>query len=320
MAPLKIVSLLPSITEIVSSVIMGSDEACLVGCTHCCDFPADIVEKLPRVTRSIVDPAVMGQEDIHKVVQGALKQGHSIYHLDQPLLEELQPDIVFTQALCDVCAVSYPVVIDSCAKLLAKDPDLRVISLEPTTLGEVLDAVRTVGRECKCEQRARSVADHLQVGLDQISAVIPHGVDRPRVAFLEWTAPLFAGGHWIPEMVERAGGTYSLCEKGRPSIQITPQTLIDSRPQYIFIGLCGYDEKKAKHDALRLWDHDWWLDLPAVKENHVYALDANSYYARPGPRLVNGTALLAYILHGVKSQPYPGSGWSQIIPPVAASA
>lgn len=265
----------------------------------------------------------MSQAEIHSIVCGALANGHSLYGLDAQLIEAADPDIILTQALCDVCAVSYPKVLSTCAKVLAGDEARpRVISIEPTTYDEVLNTILHVGEVCGALPQARQLVASLQAAhahtVSLVAAKLSAGATRPRVAFLEWTEPLFVGGHWVPGQIHAAGGEASYVESGERSRVLPHEELVASAPEVIFVAPCGYEQERAAKDTQALWRHDWWRALPAVTAGRVYALDANSYFARPGPRVVQGAALLAYLLHGVESEATPKGGWIRVHPPADA--
>ena len=313
--PERIVSLLPSITEVLSCLGVANR---IVGVTHCCDYPPEALQDAQVVTTSDISPRTMTQEEIHEIVCGSLKAGQSMYGMKSEVLKEIRPDIIFTQSLCDVCAVSYPVVLETCAKLVAGPPLSsssphdndrktypKVISMEPTNLNDVIKtfhvAAAALGRR-EIQERADQVTRNIQIGLDTIQQVV---MDRPRpkVAFLEWHAPFFSGGHWIPDMLDIAGGQYDMCLTGNPSAPVTDEAFCDLDPDIILIGPCGFSLERCVQDTLRILygnkkDKPWWSKMRAVKEGRVFCLDGNSYYARPGPRLLQGTGIMAACMHG----------------------
>ena len=321
---MRIISLLPSLTEICGALGLADN---LVGITHGCDYPLEAVAGKQVVTSSVVSPYTMSQAEIHEIVTGALANGHSLYGLDPDLVKAADADIVLTQALCDVCAVSYPKVLSTCAKVLT-DERPRVVSLEPTDLEEVLSTIIQVGDAAGVSARAAELVASLcarhELTRSAVAAKLsessgdPH---RPSVAFLEWTDPFFAGGHWVAGQISSAGGTYSgpaSVAVGERSRVLTSEELVASDPEFIFIAPCGFEEKRAARDAQVLWMQSWWCELRAVRAGNVYALDANSYFARPGPRLVDGAALLAFLMHGVKTEATPEGGWLKLEPPAAS--
>jgi len=266
-----------------------------------------------------------------------LRNGQSLYGLNGTALREICPTIIFTQSLCDVCAVSYPVVIDACAKLLGGgegegegDGDdgerlnPKVISMEPTTLKETLRtfhvAAEAVGLT-DAARRAEEITSHIRAGLETIRNAAD-GRPRPRVAFLEWHDPIFAGGHWIPDMLDMAGAEYVFPVKsGERSVGVADEHFVEFDPDFILIGPCGFGLERTVKDTLQLArTKPWWKEMSAVREGNVYALDGNSYYARPGPRLLQGTGIMAACIHGEETakelgeELCPTEGYCQIMP------
>jgi len=293
---LRIVSLLPSITEVLSSLGVAHQ---LVGITHECDYPPEALEGAQVVTTSDISPCTMTQAQIHESVCGSLVNGHSLYGLDKQVLSDLSPDVIFTQSLCDVCAVSYPVVLETCAKVLADDAP-KIISLEPNNLQDVFTTFLVAGRALGLEQRAEQVVADLRNKFDLIQETVQqYSTSKPKVAFLEWHDPLFSGGHWIVDMMEIAGCDYEMCKSGDRSAPIQDEDFIKMDPDYILIGPCGFSLERALEDTLNVCStKPWWKTMRAVQNGNVYALDGNSYYARPGPRLLQGCGLIARCVHG----------------------
>lgn len=323
----RIVSLLPSITEILVELGVSS---MIVGITHECDYPADAIKNASVVTTSEISPHKMSQEEIHIKVCGSLTNGNSLYGLNGEALRSLAPDIIFTQSLCDICAVSYPVVVKSCAKLfggsiigsneIGNGP--MVVSMEPTSLCDVLDTFHVAAKaldqldncdsgevnansEGKNYARCKEVTTRIDTGLDRIRSVVKSFSDRrqnhskPLVAFLEWHTPLFSGGHWIPDMLETAGAFSAMGISGKPSKVVTDEEFEELDPDYILIGPCGMNLERSIRDTLAMYKaRPMWRELKAVKQNRVFALDGDSYYARPGPRLLQGTGIMAACIHG----------------------
>ena len=314
---LRIVSLLPSITEILAA--LGFSEE-IVGVTHCCDYPPSALNGAVVVTTSEVRPALLSQREIHERVCGSHRRGDSLYSLDDDALRQLRPVThVFTQSLCDVCAVSSPLVQETCARIFAHEqqpsaegaPPPDIVSLEPKSLSDVWLTVRYAGRLLGAEANAEAVVVSCLHDLEQIREAVREArlsgagekKKPPKVAFLEWHDPFFSGGHWVADMVEIAGGDYTLNESGRRSARLTDEELLRYDPDVILIGPCGFDTDRAVRDTLPLLNSDdesraaCWRGLRAVQAGRVYALDGNSYYARPGPRLVQGVGLMARCLH-----------------------
>ena len=301
--PVRIVSLLPSITEVLSSLGVADQ---IVGITHECDFPPQALQGARVVTTSEIQPHKMTQTEIHKAVCGSLLNGHSLYGMNADALRSVRPDIVFTQSLCDVCAVSYPVVLDTCARVMAGPPagqetELcpKVISMEPTDLKEVLKTFHVAGKALGTEEQASSVVTKLQQGFEKIRRATENIEMRPKVAFMEWHDPIFSGGHWIPDMVELAGGKYEMCASGSRSSPIENEEFVEMDPDVVLIGPCGFSLERALRDTIALHkQNNWFRNMRAVKEGRVFALDGNSYFARPGPRLLQGCGVMAACIHG----------------------
>ena len=287
----KIVSLLPSATEIVCALGLEPE---LVGVTHECDYPPS-VQSLPKVTHTLI-PHDATSREIDDLVRERLQTQRALYTLDMPTLERLQPDLLVTQALCDVCAVA-EAEVSAAACSLPGQP--RVLNLEPTSLEDVYETLRLVGEAAGVPDRAREVVQGLQ---DRVRAVaerteaIPMH-HRPRVAFLEWLDPFFNGGHWNPTLMELAGGIDVLGLVGKPSVTTSWETLAEARPDVLFIACCGYSTERALEDLPILEAQPGWRELPAVRAGRVYVTDGNAYFSRPGPRLVDGLEIMAYALH-----------------------
>ena len=294
---LRIVSLLPSITEVLSSLGVADQ---LVGITHECDYPKEALAGAKVVTVSDISPHNMTQAQIHEQVTGSLLNGHSLYGLDKQALDDIKPDIIFTQSLCDVCAVSYPIVLETCAKVLADGP--KIISLEPNNLEDVLKTFTVAGQALGLEDRAQHVVADLRRDFDLIRETVQqHSTSKPTVAFLEWHDPLFTGGHWIADAMDVAGCDYRMCQSGDRSAPIKDEDFVSMDPDFILIGPCGFTLDRALEDTLKMYTtRPWWKTMRAVQNGNVYALDGNSYYARPGPRLLQGCGIIARCVHGEK--------------------
>jgi iron complex transport system substrate-binding protein len=287
---MRIVSLLPSTTEIVCA--LGLEDA-LAGITHECDYPASVLDK-PRLTASRISQETMTSAEIDHAVRSQLDGHGSIYDLDEVRLRELNPDLILTQELCDVCAVSYQTV-QRAARMF--DAEVRVVSLEPNTIGDILENILMVGELTGSQSAARKLVDDLNCRLDRVKELTAHVDRRPRTLMLEWLEPAFAPGHWVPEQVAFAGGAPGFGQAGRPSTTTTAEEIRAYAPEVIVLIPCGY----YKEDILRQLPHAnlpaGWNELPAVKNGEVWATDATSYFSRPGPRVVEGVEILARILH-----------------------
>jgi len=287
---MRIVSLLPSTTEIVCA--LGLEDS-LVGITHECDYPASVIDK-PRLTASRISQETMSSKDIDHAVRSQLDGHGSIYDLDEARLRELNPDLILTQELCDVCAVSYKTV-ERAARMF--EAGVRVVSLEPNTIADIFENIRTVGELTERKSEAAKLVDDLSARLDRVRELTARSDYRPRTLMLEWLEPAFAPGHWVPEQVAIAGGDQGFGRAGRPSTTTTAEEIRAYAPEVIVLIPCGY----YKEDILRQLPSAnlpaGWENLPAVRNGEVWATDATSYFSRPGPRVVDGVEILARILH-----------------------
>ncbi|HKH12898.1 MAG TPA: cobalamin-binding protein [Rubrobacter sp.] len=285
---LRVVSLLPSATEMVH--FAGAAES-LVGVTHECDYPAG-VEGLPKLTNSRIDPALSGAE-IDAAVNRLVTDDESLYALDADLLESLAPDLIITQGLCEVCAVSTGLVEEAVSGLRNR-PELLV--LNPASLEDVLEDSVRIGDALGCGERARENVALLRNRLDAIESAVD-GLARPRVGCIEWLDPPFSAGHWVPEMVRLAGGRELFAGPGERSVRLDWETVFEAAPEVLVLMPCGFDAARAAEEAKELPNLPGWRDLPAVKNGRVWVVDANSYFSRPAPRLVDGVEILSRILH-----------------------
>jgi len=286
---LRIVSLLPSATEICFALGLGPS---LVGITHECDFPPQ-TEYKPVLTQSELEHGSATPGEIDRHVKEALHQGSSLYRLDHEGLRRARPDLILTQELCEVCAVAYPEVLEA-ARLLPGKP--AVLSLEPHTLSEVMRSIIEVGQATGTRERAAELVRGLWARVDAVRGAVT-GRGRPRVACLEWVDPLMAAGHWVPDQVDIAGGIDVLGTSGQASRKISFPELQAAAPEVIFCMPCGNRLDAAAAQAHQLSAQPGWSDLPAVKAGEVYAVDGSWYFNRPGPRVVDGIEILARLLH-----------------------
>lgn len=286
---MKIISLLPSATEIVCALGLENN---LVAITHECDFPASIAH-LPAITASRISHETMTSSEIDHAVRSQLDGHGSIYDLDTALLEQLNPDIILTQELCDVCAVSYKQVEKAARMYVA---DSTVVSLEPNTIEGIFETITTVGELANIPEKAAEVVAALRSRLDVVRKRT-RDVVRPRVFMLEWLEPPFAPGHWVPEQVEIAGGNAILGKSGHRSETTTFDAIFESNPEVIVLIPCGYYTADTMRQIENQTFPSNWQEIAAVKNNEVWALDATKYFSRPGPRVVDGSEILAKILH-----------------------
>jgi len=227
-------------------------------------------------------------------VRRALRENGTIYTIDEPLLRELQPDVILTQKLCDVCAVGYGTVA-RLAETLPGPP--RVVNLEPSSLADIFDDVRRVARACDVAERAEELVAKLSARVEAVRKRAAHVAHRPRCFLMEWVDPPFCSGHWGPELVEIAGGHDPLGRKHQPSTRIDWQEVLDTRPEIIVLALCGYDVDLAQHDYELLREFPGFDSLPAARTGEIYLTNASAYFARPGPRVIDSIEILAGILH-----------------------
>jgi iron complex transport system substrate-binding protein len=262
----------------------------LVGVTHECDYPAG-VEKLPHLTSSKIDRNMTSAE-IDAAIGEHLTDTGSIYALDARLLGELAPDLIITQSICEVCAVSASLLEEAASGLKT-----RIFSMNPTSLREVLDDTVAVGEALGRGEEAREKVAALAERLTRLGKTLA-GLPRPRVACIEWLDPPFSAGHWIPELVRIAGGEEVLARPAEPSARLSWDEVFEAAPDALVLMPCGFDAPRAFEEARRaLPELSGWEDLAAVREGRVWAVDANSYFSRPAPRLVEGVEILAHLLH-----------------------
>lgn len=291
MSDLRIVSLLPSATEIVCALGL---QQYLVGVSHECDYPAGVAG-LPVVTNTAI-PKGLDSKAIDEKVRELLQTDAALYHLNGDALLALRPTHIVTQALCDVCAVSAAEVEDVVCRLPG---DPQIVNLEPMSLQQVLDTFTLLGSATQRESEAASAVQALQVRVDNIAARSSAiaNKDKPRVAMLEWIDPLFNGGHWTPELVAMAGGIDCLGNLNQASVSLADNALHEAQPDVLFVALCGFDLSRSEQDLPLLERLPGWPDLPCVRDGRVYYTDGNAYFSRAGPRLVESLEILAHALH-----------------------
>jgi iron complex transport system substrate-binding protein len=286
----RIVSLLPAATEIAAA--LGLMEQ-VVGVSHECDFPSAANDR-PRVTASPIHRAGLTSSEIDAWVRQALRENGNIYTINEPLLRELRPDIILTQKLCDVCAVGYGTVA-RLASTLPGPP--AVVNLEPSSLGDIFENIRQVAAVCDVPERGAEVVARLWKRVEMVRERIARVTHRPRCFLMEWVDPPFCAGHWGPELVEIAGGIDVLGRKHQKSVQVEWREVLEARPEVIVLALCGYEPSRAEHDLELLRTYPHFDTLPAARDNRIHVVDANAYFSRPGPRIVDSIELLAHLLH-----------------------
>jgi iron complex transport system substrate-binding protein len=285
---MRIVSLLPSATEIVCALGLGEQ---LVGVTHECDYP-EFVRALPKVTTTLI-PTTATSAEIDALVRGRLKTQRALYSLDLPTLEHLNPDLIVTQALCDVCAVAEAEVNSAACRLPGRP---RVLNLEPTSLSDVFSTLQLVGRAAGIAEHAEEIVGALRARVEAVASRSA-GVTRPRVLLLEWLDPPFSCGHWSPELVALAGGEEVIGRPGARSRTLAWSEVAAARPEVVLLACCGFTVERTLEDLPLLRAVPEWLALPAVQTGRVYVVDGSAYFSRPGPRLVESLEILAHALH-----------------------
>jgi len=291
MKPPRIISLVPNGTEILFALGAGEQ---VVGVSHECDYPAEARTR-PILTGSALTPG-MSAAEVDAAVSAQVGSGLSLYTLDEARIADLAPDLIVTQQLCPVCAVSTEQV-DGAVRPLPRCPEL--ISLDPQTIGQVFADIRRVGEVTGKAAEAGALLASLEERLARVRAAVA-GKPRPRVLALEWLDPPFAGGHWVPEMIETAGGIDVIAQPGGHSERLTWERVVAADPDVIVVMPCGFDEAGAGEQIRTVEDLPEWRALRAVREGRVFPVDANGCFSRPGPRLVDGIERLARIFHGAE--------------------
>jgi iron complex transport system substrate-binding protein len=286
---MRIVSLLPSATEILFALGLDCE---VVGVSHECDFPP--AAKTKRVVIHSRIPHGTPPDEIDRMVRDYVARGESLYSVDVDALRELAPDLIVTQDLCHVCAAS-PDDLATALTKFAEPPE--VLSLNPQDLGDVWRDILWVGEQTCRGRAAESVLEQIGAKLGELEKSVAGISDRPRVAFLEWLQPFYVGGHWVPEMIELAGGKDVFGSARKASFRVALQDVVEAAPDVLLISPCGYDAKHARDEYRAMSFPDQWKAIPAVRSGRVYALEANSYFARPGPRLITGIETMAKAFH-----------------------
>jgi iron complex transport system substrate-binding protein len=317
---MRIVSLLPAATEVVAALGLLDQ---LVGASHECDYPPE-VNALPRVTSCPLHDASLCSAEIDRRVRAAMAAGENLYRIDESLVRDLRPDLVLSQALCDVCAIGYGSVA---AMLGSLDPSPRVLNLEPRRFDDLFLSISQVASAAGVPERADTLNASLRA---RVAAVVERarrspaatargrglsssthpqnwgpggrpqnwgpGGRRPRVLFLEWIDPPFGPGHWTPELIEIAGGECVVGEAGVPSTTLKWEEVVSKRAEVVVVACCGYSAERARRDLPLLERLPHWAELPAVQEGRIHVLDGSQYFSRPGPRLVDSLEILAELI------------------------
>lgn len=292
----RIVSFLPAGTEIVHALGAGSD---LLGRSHECDYPAEVT-RLPVVSRPALRLEGLGPEQVDRAVTERLKSGASLYEIDEVLLRELAPDVILTQDLCQVCAPSG----NELSRALRELPGApRVMRLTPRTIAQIHDNILEVGDAIGRRPAAEALVAENTQRIARVAKLLA-GQPVRRVVFLEWIDPLFCAGHWVPEMIAMAGGADRLGKPEADSERVNWEDVLETAPEIIVVAPCGYGLARAT---------ELGGELPSVSNATVYAVDANAYFARPGPRVAEGVELLAHLFHPARFPwPHPGMPWAEI--------
>jgi iron complex transport system substrate-binding protein len=289
---MRIVSLLPAATDIVVTLGLGAE---LVGRTHECDWPPGELAHAAVVTRTALTDGLSSREISAAVAADRAHAGSSLYALDPAALAALRPDLILTQELCDVCAVSYEQVADA---VRVADTGPRLVSLEPSTLAEVLGTLTTVGALTGRAEAAAAARADADARLAAVAGAVA-GRPRPRVVVLEWLDPVWPVGHWVPDQVTAAGGTEVLGTAGAHTDPVDWARVVAAAPEVLVLAPCGFAPQRTLAELPALAARPGWADLPAVRSGRVWVVDGPAYFNRPGPRVVRGVEVLAHVLHGI---------------------
>jgi iron complex transport system substrate-binding protein len=287
---MRIVSLVPDGTEIAFALGLADE---IVGVTHECDWPPPTLAKPSVVRTAMPDDVATDSASIDAFVRARAEAGEPMYELDEGLLRRLKPDLLITQSLCDVCAVSESLVGRAIQIL---DGAVELVVLSPRTFDEVLADVHTVAKATGREAEADRIVAEAHARVEAVRARVA-GRDAPRVVVLEWLDPLWVSGHWTPELVEAGGGREMLGVAGAPSRAAAWDELVAAEPEVIVVAPCGFTVERSRRETERLSDRPEWSSLPAVRERRIWVVDANAFLSRPGPRLVRGLEVLAACIH-----------------------
>ncbi|MBV8194619.1 MAG: cobalamin-binding protein [Candidatus Dormibacteraeota bacterium] len=300
--PGRIASLLPSATELLFAV--GAGER-VVAVTHECDHPSQTA-RLPRVTSNALPTENAAARDIDTHIRTARHAGSSIYNLDAGLLAELGPDLILTQELCEVCAVAYETVARAARRLPG---DVPIVSLEPRTLDDIVETALAVGAATGDLEGAQALSATMRERIDLVASMrAPE--PRPRVACIEWTDPIFIGGHWVPEMVSIAGGDDPLGVPAEPSVDIEWERVLAAEPDVMVLMPCGFGLRRTLELATGVTERPGFSKMPCARSGRVVAVDGSSYFNRPGPRIVDGLDILAAAVRSEPGDPLPtGAAW-----------
>ena len=288
----RIVSFLPSATELLYE--FGVQEN-LYGVTHECKFPHEAASK-PQVISSIINSDELSSKEIDTMTCRLLNDGKDIFVLNEKNLKEAQPDLIISQETCEVCA-AYTNQVNKAVQILGKKPILH--SMDPHNLNEIIDSVTTLGKILEKDNKAKEITNSLKQRIKKIKKIESN--NKPRVLAIEWIKPFFTAGHWIPEMVETAGGINLISKVGEHSRRLDFQEIKNAEPDIIIMMPCGFDTQRTISEYEKILKYDEkWNELNAVKNNQVYAVDANSFFSKPGIRTIEGLEILAKIIQPEK--------------------
>jgi len=297
----RVVTLLPAATEIVAALGMLEH---LVAVSHECDFPPE-AQTRPLATRCPIHDSGLPSAEVDRWVSDSLRRSGTLYTLDEPLLRRLEPDVIITQRLCDVCAVGYDSVTAFAATLPGPP---RVVDLDPSSLADVMRDVENVAEALGVPARGTAVVAGLRARVEAVRVRLADA-PRRRCVVLEWIDPLFRSGHWTPELVEIAGGVEPLGRKGEDAARVGWEAVVAASPESLVLACCGYGVERTLADLPILQRQPGWDELIAVRTGEVYVVDGSAYFSRPGPRLVDSLELLAQILHAERGgSPLPARG------------
>lgn len=287
---MKVVSLLPAATEIVGALGRVDD---LVGVSHECDFPPG-VEGKPRVTQCPIHGAGLPSAEVDRWVRQTLADSGTLYRLEEDLLRQIQPEVILTQRLCDVCAVDYGSVA-AFAQTLPGPP--HVVNLEPSSVADIFENIRHVARELGVVPKGEAVVAELTRRVEAVRTLAAQAATRPRCFLMEWIDPPFCSGHWGPELVDIAGGHDPLGLRGQDSSRVAWERVLEAKPEIIVLACCGYTPQQTCRDLPILFGYPEWKSLPAAERGQVYIVDGSAYFSRPGPRIIDSLEILAEIIH-----------------------
>jgi iron complex transport system substrate-binding protein len=286
----RIVSFLPAATEMVFALGAGGQ---LAGITHECDYPSEVKAK-PVVVRPVLPLETMSLREIDVAVAARIGSGASLYTVDENLLSALRPDLILTQNLCQVCAPSGN-DLASALKLLHPTPD--ILWMSPHSLAGIFENIRELGQALGLSREADAFVEQGRRRLATVADRAAQASTRPRIFCMEWADPVYCAGHWVPEMVDLAGGRDELARRGTDSVRMAWADVVAWAPEVLVFAPCGFNLEKALQQVSYLERLPGWAELPAVRNQRAYVVDANSYFARPGPRVVEGTELIAHLIH-----------------------